>query len=63
MLARSGVRVSELCDIRVREVRLHDPDCSRLRIPDASLEAGIREVQLTPDPPPATRPAQTPTCF
>jgi integrase len=49
MLARSGVRVSELCDVRLRDVRLHDPDGSRFRIPDAKTEAGIREVQMTPD--------------
>jgi integrase len=49
MLARSGVRVSELCDIRMRDVRLHDRDGSRVRIPDAKTESGIREVQLTPD--------------
>jgi integrase len=49
MLARSGVRVSELCDLRVRDVRLHDPDGARLHITDAKTEAGIREVQLTPD--------------
>ena len=49
LLARSGVRVSELCDIRLRDVRLHDRDGARLRIPDAKTEAGIREVQLTPD--------------
>jgi site-specific recombinase XerD len=40
MLARSGVRVSELCDIRMRDVRLHDRDGSRVRIPDAKTEAG-----------------------
>ena len=49
MLARSGVRVSELCDIQLRDVRLHDRDGARFRIPDAKTEAGIREVQLTPD--------------
>jgi hypothetical protein len=40
MLARGGVRVSELCDIRMRDARLHDRDGSRVRIPDASTEAG-----------------------
>ena len=49
ILARSGVRVSELCDVRLRHVRLHDADGARFRIPDAKTEAGIREVQMTPD--------------
>ena len=29
--------------------RLHDPDGARFHIPDAKTEAGIREVQMTPD--------------
>jgi integrase len=49
MLGRSGVRVSELCDLRLRDVRLHDPERARFRIPDAKTDAGIREVQMTPD--------------
>jgi integrase len=48
-LGRSGVRVSELCDLLVGEVRLHDPEGARFRIPDAKTEAGIREVQMSPD--------------
>ena len=48
-LGRSGVRVSELCDLRIRDARLHDPDGSRFRIADAKTEAGVREVQVTPD--------------
>ena len=47
--AARGVRVSELCDLRIREVRLHDPEGARFRIPDAKTEAGIREVQMSPD--------------
>jgi hypothetical protein len=43
-LARSGIRASELCDLRVGEVRLHDPEGARFRIPDAKTEAGVREV-------------------
>jgi integrase len=39
------VRVSELCDLRVGELRLHH----RFGIPDAKTEAGIREVQMSPD--------------
>jgi integrase len=49
ILARSGVRVSELCDLRIGHVRLHDPDGARFRIPDAKTETGIREVQMSPD--------------
>jgi integrase len=48
-LARSGVRVSELCDLRMRDARLHDPHGARFQIADAKTEAGIREVQVTPD--------------
>src|SRR3954469_11986653 len=47
--ARSGIRASELCDMRIGHVRLHDPGGARLRIPDAKTEAGVREVQLSPD--------------
>ncbi len=43
------MRASELCDIRLRDVRLHDPDGARFRIRDSKTEAGIREVQMSPD--------------
>jgi len=49
ILGRSGVRASELCDLRLRDVRLHDPDGARFRIRDAKTDAGVREVQMTPD--------------
>lgn len=49
ILARSGVRVSELCDLRIGEVRLHGADGGRFRILDAKTETGIREVQMTPE--------------
>jgi integrase len=49
ILGRSGVRASELCDLRIGEVRLHDPTGARFRIPDAKTETGIREVQMSPD--------------
>lgn len=49
ILGRAGVRVSELCDIRIRHVRLHDPYGARFRIPDSKTETGIREVQMSPD--------------
>ncbi|MGZ6590032.1 MAG: hypothetical protein ACXVHB_33690 [Solirubrobacteraceae bacterium] len=48
-LARSGIRASELCDLRVGEVRLHDPEGARFRIPDAKTEVGVREVQMSPE--------------
>jgi integrase len=43
------VRASELCDLRIGEVRVHDPDGARFRIPDSKTETGIREVQMSPD--------------
>jgi integrase len=49
ILGRSGVRASELCDLRIGHVRLHDPTGARFRIPDAKTETGIREVQMSPD--------------
>jgi integrase len=49
ILARCGVRASELCDLRFRDVRLHDPDGARFHIRCAKTSAGIREVQMTPD--------------
>lgn len=49
ILARSGVRASELCDLRLRDMRLHDPNGARFQIRDAKTDAGIREVQMTPD--------------
>lgn len=49
LLGRAGLRVSELCDLKIGRVRLHDPDGARLRVVDAKTEAGERMVQLTPD--------------
>lgn len=49
ILGRSGVRVSELCDLRIGEVRLHGSEGGRFRIVDAKTETGVREVQMTPD--------------
>ena len=48
-LGGSGTRVSELCDLRIRELRLHAATGAHFRIPDAKTEAGIREVQVSPD--------------
>jgi len=48
-LGKSGVRNSELCDIRIGHLRLHDPEGARFRIPDAKTETGIRIVEVSPD--------------
>ena len=39
----------ELCDMKIGHVRVHDPNGARLRIPDSKTEAGVREVQMSPD--------------
>ena len=49
LLGRSGLRVSELCDLKIGDVRLHDPQGTRFRIADAKTEAGKRVVEATPD--------------
>jgi integrase len=49
ILGYSGVRNSELCDLRVRHVRVHDPAGARFHIPDAKTESGIRVVEMSPD--------------
>jgi integrase len=48
-LGGSGVRASELCDIRIRDLRLHAASGAHFRIPDAKTEAGIRDVQVSSD--------------
>lgn len=45
-LGRSGVRVSELCDLLLGDIRLQE---GWFRIRDAKTAAGVREVQMTPD--------------
>jgi integrase len=47
-LGRSGVRISELCDLRIGHIRLHDPRGARFHIPDSKTEAGVRDVEITP---------------
>src|SRR4051794_21818973 len=47
-LGASGVRVSEFCDLGIRDLRLHAATGAHFRIPDAKTEAGIREVQPAP---------------
>ena len=49
VLGRSGVRASELCDLKIGQVRLHDASGARFHIRDSKTETGIREVQMTPD--------------
>jgi integrase len=49
ILGRAGLRVSELCDLKLAQVRVHDPRRARFIITDAKTETGIREVQVSPD--------------
>ncbi|HEX7244010.1 MAG TPA: tyrosine-type recombinase/integrase [Solirubrobacterales bacterium] len=49
LLGRCGLRVSELCDLKIGRVRLHDPDGARLRIVDAKTKAGERIVKVSPE--------------
>jgi integrase len=43
------VCASELCDIKIGHLRLHDPAGARFHIPDAKTESGIREVHMSLD--------------
>jgi hypothetical protein len=49
VLGYSGVRNTELCDLRLHHVRLHDPAGARFNIPDSKTETGIRIVEISPD--------------
>jgi integrase len=49
ILGRSGVRIGELQELRIGQVRVHDPDGARFDIPDAKTEAGVRKVELSPE--------------
>jgi integrase len=49
ILGRGGPRASELCDMKIGHVRVHDPAGARFRIPDSKTETGVREVQMSPD--------------
>lgn len=49
LLARAGLRANELCDLKIGQVRLHDPEGARLRILDSKTEAGVRIVEITPE--------------
>jgi integrase len=48
MLGRGGPRVSELCDMKIGDVRVHDPAGGRFRIPDSKTPAGERVVEMSP---------------
>jgi integrase len=48
-LGYSGVRVSELCDLKIGKLRLHGPERARFSITDAKTETGIREVEMSPE--------------
>ncbi len=47
-LGRSGVRNSELSGIRIGQLRLHDAEGARFRIPTSKTETGIRDVEVSP---------------
>lgn len=49
LLGRAGLRVSEVCDLKIGAVRLHDPEGAQLRILDSKTEAGVRVVLVSPD--------------
>ncbi|MGN6815850.1 MAG: tyrosine-type recombinase/integrase [Solirubrobacterales bacterium] len=48
LLGRGGLRVGELCNLRIGDVRVHDPHGARLRVVDAKTEAGERLVEMSP---------------
>jgi integrase len=48
MLGRSGLRVSELCNARIADVRAYGPGAGRIQVPRSKTEAGRRVVELTP---------------
>jgi integrase len=47
-LGYSGVRVSELCNLKIHQLRLHDPEQARFLIADAKTETGVRAVEMSP---------------
>lgn len=48
VLGYAGPRITETLALLERDVRLHDPQGSRLWIPDSKTETGIRHVEITP---------------
>jgi integrase len=49
LLGRAGLRVGELCEARVEDLRLDAEGTARLRIGDSKTEAGRRLVELSPE--------------
>lgn len=49
LLGRTGLRVDELCELRVGDLRLNSPTGAHLRVRASKTEAGIREVETSPD--------------
>lgn len=49
LLGRCGLRVGELCNLKIGLVRLHDANGARLRVVDAKTEAGERVVEVSPE--------------
>lgn len=48
LLGRGGVRVGELRNMRIGDVRVHDPAGARFRIPESKTETGERLVEMSP---------------
>jgi integrase len=49
LLGRGGLRVGELCEARVEDLRIDAEGTARLRIADSKTEAGRRLVELSPE--------------
>jgi integrase len=47
-LGYAGPRVSEMCDLRIGQLRLHDANGARFHIPDAKTPTGVRTVEISP---------------
>ncbi len=48
-LGYTGVRISELCDLRIGQLRLGAHLGAYFHIPDAKTPAGVRDVQISPN--------------
>jgi integrase len=49
LLGRAGLRAAELCDLRIGDIRLDAPSGAHLRVRESKTDAGVREVQISPD--------------